>query len=191
MLNIVKYQGRFGFIKPWTSVRDEETYSQQFLTESTLMGIEKKIFPQFLDSSKLETIVGYRLKYDSVTKQTEVTQPRGWNVLSKRDNSYERPYSIITRGLLLNPTLFLAFENEVYAKQAFKQHICLCRNEDLMWPISIIQTNENSFHMDSDFSGFELIKSNEPTSMMVGYNRYNSNEPMYGKLKVVGKPVKY
>ena len=29
---IVIYKGPFGFIKPWTAVRDGETFSQQFLT---------------------------------------------------------------------------------------------------------------------------------------------------------------
>lgn len=28
---IVTYKGPFGFIKPWTAVRDGETFSQQFL----------------------------------------------------------------------------------------------------------------------------------------------------------------
>ena len=34
---VVKFTGPFGFIKPWTAVRDAsggETYSQQFLTPS-------------------------------------------------------------------------------------------------------------------------------------------------------------
>ena len=27
---VVTYKGQFGFIKPWTAVRDGETFSQQF-----------------------------------------------------------------------------------------------------------------------------------------------------------------
>ncbi|MFT7482658.1 MAG: hypothetical protein ACI8WW_001596, partial [Oceanospirillaceae bacterium] len=42
---VVKYTGPFGFIKPWTAVRDSETFSQQFLTPSIVEGIEKKLFP--------------------------------------------------------------------------------------------------------------------------------------------------
>ncbi len=42
---VVKYIGPFGFIKPWTAVRDSKTFSQQFLTASIVEGIEKKIFP--------------------------------------------------------------------------------------------------------------------------------------------------
>jgi hypothetical protein len=41
---VVKYSGQFGFIKPWTAVRDSETFSQQFLTPSIVEGIEKSYF---------------------------------------------------------------------------------------------------------------------------------------------------
>lgn len=44
MYHVVKYTGPFGFIKPWTAVRDSETYSQQFLTPSIIEGMEKKLF---------------------------------------------------------------------------------------------------------------------------------------------------
>ena len=36
---VVTYKGQFGFIKPWTAVRDGETFSQQFLTPSIIEGI--------------------------------------------------------------------------------------------------------------------------------------------------------
>lgn len=41
---VVTYKGQFGFIKPWTAVRDGETFSQQFLTPSIIEGIEKNCF---------------------------------------------------------------------------------------------------------------------------------------------------
>lgn len=44
ILYVVRYAGPFGFIKPWTAVRDSETFSQQFLTPSIVEGIEKKLF---------------------------------------------------------------------------------------------------------------------------------------------------
>lgn len=43
---VVKFTGPFGFIKPWTAVRDAsggETYSQQFLTPSIVEGIRQKL----------------------------------------------------------------------------------------------------------------------------------------------------
>lgn len=51
MMYIVKYKGKFGFIKPWTAVRDGETFSQQFLTPSIIEGIEKKLFPELLNNN--------------------------------------------------------------------------------------------------------------------------------------------
>jgi hypothetical protein len=47
---VVKYTGPFGFIKPWTAVRDDLTFSQQFLTPSMIAGIERKLFPELLKS---------------------------------------------------------------------------------------------------------------------------------------------
>ncbi len=35
-LYVVKYSVPFGFIKPWTAVRDGETFSQQFLTSNLI-----------------------------------------------------------------------------------------------------------------------------------------------------------
>jgi hypothetical protein len=41
---VVKYSGPFGFIKPWTAVRDNETFSQQFLRE-----LKKSYFLNFYE----------------------------------------------------------------------------------------------------------------------------------------------
>ena len=40
---VVKYSGPFGFIKPWTAVRDRKQFSQQFLTPSIIEGIRQKL----------------------------------------------------------------------------------------------------------------------------------------------------
>ncbi len=78
---VVKYTGPFGFIKPWTAVRDSETYSQQFLTPSIVAGIERKLFPELLqnDDGEIQKIIGHRLSYKQISQQQEQTQPRGWN----------------------------------------------------------------------------------------------------------------
>ena len=69
---VIKYSGPFGFIKPWTAVRDSETYSQQFLTPSIVEGIEKKLFPEFLIDDcrgKIMKIVRHRLNYLCIDNQ--------------------------------------------------------------------------------------------------------------------------
>ena len=79
MIYVVKYSGKFGFIKPWTAVRDGETFSQQFLTPSIIEGIEKKLFPELLEfNGCIKKIIRHRLKYDSMDSQQEQTQTHGW-----------------------------------------------------------------------------------------------------------------
>lgn len=195
MLYIVKYSGPFGFIKPWTAVRDSETYSQQFLTPSIVTGIERKLFPELLrnDDGEIKKIVGHRLSYKQISQQQEQIQPRGWNEKGSRNNkTYERPYAILVRGVLIEPILFLAFTNKPDAEHASKQHICLARNEDILYPDEdIIEVSETEFETNDDlFPGFELIFERNEKSFLVGYNRLKMNEAMYGHLKVVGNPVK-
>ena len=69
---IVKYTGQFGFIKPWTAVRDEEVYSQQFLTPSIVAGLERKLFPELLNKEYgIYKIIGHRLTYSQISRQQE------------------------------------------------------------------------------------------------------------------------
>lgn len=195
MIYIVEYTGPFGFIKPWTAVRDSETYSQQFLTPSIVAGIERKLFPEILkdDDGEIHRIVGHRLRYKQISQQQEQIQPRGWNKKSSgADKGFHRPYAILVRGVLLDPTLLLAFSSKKDAQTAISQHICLCRNEDILYPKSnISETTRNEFYTNEDlYSGFELIFEKAEDYFLVGYNRFKGNEPMYGYLKVVGTPVK-
>lgn len=189
-LFVVKYSGPFGFIKPWTAVRDSETFSQQFLTPSIIEGIEKKLFPELLGEIGIYKIKGYRLAYDQMTQQQEVIQTRGWNSKRKGKNFlFDRPTAVLTRGVLLNPRLFLAFDSLEDAEVAAKQHVCLCRNEDVMLPESIVEISKAEFDVDERFAGFELVFENTEKSFPVGINRL-TGQPMFGWLKIVGNPVK-
>jgi len=195
MYYIVKYSGQFGFIKPWTAVRDSETYSQQFLTPSIITGIERKLFPELLknDDGEIKKIARHRLSYKQISQQQEQIQPRGWNEKGKKNNkSYERPYAILVRGVMLEPVLFLAFENSNDAKIAATQHICLSRNEDILYPDDeILEIGTDKFDTDEElFPGFELVFEKNKQSFLVGYNRYKKNEKMFGYIKIVGTPVK-
>jgi hypothetical protein len=187
---VVKYTGPFGFIKPWTAVRDSETFSQQFLTPSIIEGIEKKLFPELLGTNGIQKILGHRLSYDQVNGQQEQIQTRGWNSTKKgKQILFERPNGILMRGVLINPILNIAFKTYEDAQKAFSQHICLCRNEDLLFPLEILETEKDAFDSDENqFNGFELIFEKTEKSFLVGYNRLTS-EQMYGWIKVVGNPL--
>jgi len=191
---IVKYTGPFGFIKAWTAVRDEEVYSQQFLTPSIVSGIERKLFPELLKEEwGIYKIKGHRLSYSQISQQQEQTQPRGWNEKRRGKNKeYSRPYAILNRGVLVNPVLYLAFETKEDAERAEKQHVCLARNEDILYPeTGIMEVLEQEFEQNEElFSGFELVFEKNDDAFLVGYNRMNNNEPMYGWLRIVGNPVK-
>lgn len=182
---IVKYKGKFGYIKPWTAVRDGETFSQQFLTPSIIEGIEKKLFPELLERSGIICkIRRHKLSYSAIDIQQEVTQTRGWKV-SKQHMTRER--SILRRGIMLDPVLFLAFDNETDAKIASTQHICLCRNEDVMLPCSdILEFSEKDF---DELEGFELRFGDSDQSFLVGYNRFDGGNPMYGWIEYNGNKL--
>lgn len=176
LLHIVTYTGPFGFIKPWTAVRDERTFSQQFLTPSIIEGIRIRL--------GVSAILRHKLTYAKIDQQQERTQSRGFAESKKKAT---REQSILIRGVMLYPELKLAFANAEEASIACEQHICLCRNEDILLP-------DNKFEIiaETDFdnlTGFELLFQNGPASILVGYNRYRENEPMYGVLKIIGNPV--
>ena len=182
MCYVVKYTGKFGFIKPWTAVRDGLTYSQQFLSPSTLEGIEKKLFPETLAQNGMITkIKRYRLSYSSTDVQKEQTQTRGLNGKKKI-----RERAVLDRGIMIDPILYLAFEDYDEALIASKQHVCLCRNEDILLPASMIEEmDENSFN---SIKGFEMRFGKSEQSFMVGYNRFD-NSPMYGWLEIDGQSI--
>jgi hypothetical protein len=175
---VVRYTGPFGYIKPWTAVRDERTFSQQFLTPSIIEGIRQKL--------GVSAILRHRLTYHKIDLQQERTQSRAFLVETKRRKA-TREQSILTRGVMINPTLFLAFTTNEEAILAAEQHVCLCRNEDVLLPdreITVMPNNEFD-----QLSGFELILGDGPAAIMVGYDRFRENQPMYGTLHIVGVPV--
>ena len=92
MYYTVKYSGTFGFIKPWTAVRDAgggETYSQQFLTPSIIEGLMQKL--------EVTEIVRHKLTYAGVNLQQEVIQAKGWE---KKNKMYIKNRSILKRGIM-------------------------------------------------------------------------------------------
>lgn len=175
MLFTVTYNGPFGFIKPWTAVRDELTFSQQFLTPSIIEGIRQKL--------QVENILRHKLSFVQFSKQQEQTRPK---LIKKPGENY----SILTRGIMLEPILVLAFTNKRDAQTAYEQHICLCRNEDILLPdreLGIKKLSENEF---DTIEGFELRFTGPEEGFMVGYNRFEEFEPMYGKLEITDGAIR-
>lgn len=175
---VVKYTGPFGFIKPWTAVRDGETYSQQFLTPSIVEGIRQKL--------EVTKICRHKLSYSGSSIQQETVKSKAYerknDPTDKKKKIYLKENSILKRGVMINPVLWLAFDNEEDAIRAFTQHICLCRNEDILLPDTVVyQISKEEF---DNLPGFELHFETNDKSFCVGYNRFNNNEEMFGWLEV-------
>ncbi len=190
MLYVVKYSGPFGFIKPWTAVRDGETYSQQFLTPSIVEGIEKRLFPECLETvGVIQMIVRHRLNYRGLTVQQERTWSKGGvNISASKTSSGLVNYKvdnlgILKRGILLYPNLHLAFTSESAARRAFSQQICLCRNEDILTPEEFITVSEEGF---DEIEGFELHFTDSERGFKVGRNRFAESAEMFGELRIYG-----
>jgi len=98
-----------------------------------------------------------------------------------------RNQSILERGVMIDPILYLAFESESDALKASQQHICLCRNEDILFPnAEILERDEDEFDA---MTGFELRFGESDQSFLVGFDRFNDAQAMYGRLEITGKPV--
>ena len=191
--HVVTYTGPFGFIKPWTAVRDGETFSQQFLTPSIVEGMEKKLFPELLDRAGIHKIERHRLAYRGLSRQMEVIHAADYKLKNikgeKRYKTASRNRSILFRSVLIEPVLSLAFKSAEDALIASKQHLCLCRNEDLIYPIRQRIITMQAF---DELEGFELrFGKDRDGAFLVGYNRYDSAAPMYGALQIAGNASQY
>ena len=178
--HVVQYEGPFGYIKPWTAVQDGRTFSQQFLTPSIVEGMRRLL--------GVSEIVRHRLSYRGVDDQMERIQAAGW--YDKRVKGHNgrremgRKQSILFRGVLLEPRLYLAFPSQKDAEIAGSHHVCLCRNEDVVLPVETRTISKQDFDA---IEGFELIfGESQPDHFLVGYNRYEESAPMYGSLRIRG-----
>lgn len=170
---LVRFSGPFGFIKPWTAVRDGETFSQAFLTPSIVEGMRQKL--------EVSAILRHRLRHRGMDLQQEQTQTAGWE---KKRGEMIRARSILKRGVLLEPSLTLVFPTYRDAEIASTQHLCLCRNEDLLLPeAEPIQVSSEDFEMGE--SGLELLFGEHEDAFCVGYDRFNEGALTYGRLYVV------
>jgi hypothetical protein len=133
---------------------------------------------------EVSEIIRHKLTYSGINLQQEVVHAKAW---AKRNRIYTKDRSILKRGVMLYPTLYLAFSNVEDAEKSHKQHICLCRNEDILLPTNeIMELSEQEFNQ---IDGYELHFENNEKSFMVGYNRFRENERMFGWIEITGNPI--
>lgn len=181
-LHVVRWTGIFGFIKPWTAVRDGTTYSQQFLTPSILEGIRIRL--------EVDAIARHKLTHMGLDMQQEVVQAKGLASLGRgAERRLTRPRGVLTRGVLVRPTLTLAFTDADQAAHAQGQALCLSRAEDILWPVDVSEVLKPA---DFDgLDGFEVfpVEESDPDAVLLGYNRYDGFAPMYCRIEVTGAPA--
>jgi hypothetical protein len=176
--HVVRFEGHFGFLKPWTAVRDSQTYSQQFLTPSVIEGMRQKL--------EVDAILRHRVSYAELVSQKEVVWSRDYKE-NRRTGVLQRGTGVLERAVMLYPVLHLAFTTAGDAEKAASQHLCLCRNEDLMYPVSA--PTEMTVEEFDTINGFELVFGDQEDAFLVGHNRFEDGAPMYGALRVFGTPV--
>ena len=93
-----------------------------------------------------------------------------------------RSLSILKRGVMIQPTLSLLFGTQEEAEKAMSQHLCLCRNEDVLLPETLQSITLSAFEA---IQGVELQFGEAADSFLVGYNRFQQASPMYGRLLIV------
>lgn len=179
---VVTYKGPLGFIKPWTALRDDTTFSQAFLTPSILEGMRQKL--------DVLAILRHRLSHGGLSAQQEVVQAADYESKTKSGaRTLKRATGVLVRHVMVEPVLHLAFPTLADAEKAASQHLCLCRNEDLVYPVG--DPVHESIEAFNARDGFELLPSfpDEPGAFLVGYNRFFDLSPMYGRLLVFGNPI--
>jgi hypothetical protein len=173
----VKYKGAFAFIKPYSSFRDITTFSQQFLTKSTLIGIELEIFENYgyIKTGDVNCIKRYKLTHKGFTQQQEVIKSTNIRYGKKKGELYIKDggEGIIFRNVLTNPELILAFDNKEKAEIAYDTLIRLSRMEDFMYPVELFEINEEDFN---NLKGFETFDNEN--GFLCGYNRFKDYEQM-------------
>jgi hypothetical protein len=213
MIYVIKYTGRFAFIKPITSTKDAKTVTNTFLYPSSIIGIERHLFSELSEnnSKKITKILGHRIDYTTISTMQEAAQAISHIQTSKnqRNEYYGYNIGIVERSVMINPILYLAFSNREDAEIARDTHICLSRNEDLMFSDGQIYelNNMNDFNNPNNYPGFELepcieyfdnsIKNiinsyitcsiNDDNILSFGKNKYTQND-QYGKIKRIGEP---
>lgn len=180
-MHIITYKGYFGFIKPQYAVRDTLTFSQNYLTQSNIMGIEMTFWPElYLKSDYPRRIIRHKVNFQETVRSQDTVHAQGLKWIPDKNGIPKyRNGSIINRYYLLHPIVYFAFNEIKYAEYAMTKHFTYGANECIMLPEKQIkEMTEQEFN---DLKGYELCFKKE--SQVVGWNRY-TNKTMMGELVV-------
>ena len=186
----VKFNGgpcSVGYIRPWNSVRDSETYSLTYLPTSFIDGIE-------LEHHCAGKILRHKLRFSGMTKELFVSEElmglvkRGCGKNKHIEFLRMREHAISTIHQLSNPEIILGFEKLEDAEDAAKNSIYVGQEQYMIYPVEfdedsdiIVELTDEEF---SKLSGTETFASTEDDEDAVycGNNRQKNNEKMFIKI---------
>lgn len=175
MLYIVKYTGKFGFIRPVNCDKNDEIYSQDFLVSSHLIGIRDKLKTGNIRRHLLNANDGFCVETNETNSiQFPFHSIKFLNLPMDREKS---KMSILRVGKLINPTLWLAFSKEEDMLKAKTQSIHLTDSENMIFPTEYFNMSEYEFNKFQDETGGkEFIETFDDNDLLFGYNRYSKNK---------------
>lgn len=188
----VRFKGNacsVGYIRPWNSVRDSETYSLTYIPTSFINGIE-------VENNLSGKILRHKLRFNGMTKELFVAEERNGFVLGGRGKQKEytykktRSHGISTIHQLSCPEIILGFEKLEDAQELSKNCIYVGQTQYLIYPVNFNDEDEDIDGTvvveltDEEFSklqGTETFASTEDDEEAIycGNNRQKNNEKMY------------
>lgn len=168
----VKFENKikpyFGFIKPWNSVRDGETWSLTYLPPSFIDGIK-----DFLNIEN--NIIRHKLIFDKNGMTRTFTKA----VVYDNKNKHSATNYIVHE--LVNPVLILGFETKEDAEYALTKDLYVGRVQYPIYGNADFGIQELTTEEFDNLEGVETFVSNEDdeNAIYVGNNRQKNNERMY------------
>ena len=186
----VRYKGNpcsVGYLRPWNSVRDGETYSMTYLPTSIIDGIK--------DELKCNgKILRHKLRFNGMTSELFKSPKIEVERLNKRtkkvENSVKRDSGISTIHQICNVEIILGVEKKEDAVDAAKNTIYVGQTQYIIYPTSFYESDEDNDVVemnDEEFSAlvgtetFETTKDDE-NGVYCGNNRFRNNDRMYIKI---------
>lgn len=183
----VRFKGNpcsVGYLRPWNSVRDGETYSLTYLIPSNIDGIK--------DELKCKgDIKRHKLRFNGMTE--EFIKSPEIHYSQKGKDKLKRKGGISVIHQICNPEIILGFNNPDDANLAATQTLYVGQTQYEIYPTTfedddkdkdslVVELSEDEFDKLRGTETFETTKEDEE-GIYCGNNRYRNNERMYITIK--------
>ena len=181
----VRFKGNpcsVGYLRPWNSVRDGETYSLTYLIPSNIDGIKDELKCQ-------RNIIRHKLRFNGMTE--EFIKSPEIRYSQKGKDKLKRKSGISVIHQICNPEIILGFENPDDANRAATQTLYVGQTQYEIYPTTfedddkdkdrlVVELSEDEF---DKLRGTETFKTDKEHGVYCGNNRYHDNERMYITIK--------